>query len=101
MRSASAKRRSFSTYVMPSAAQAGFSVTSQPSRFMPKPWAIRVNASPIFPVPTTPAVRPCRSRPRSPSRRKSKSRVRLTARTIRRLTAMARVQANSATDCGE
>ena len=68
---------------------------------MPKPWAIRVNASPILPVPTTPTVRPCMSRPISPSRRKSKSRVRLAARTMRRLTAMARVQANSATEYGE
>lgn len=83
---------------MPSATHAGFSAMSQPSSFMPKPWAIRAKASPIFPVPTTPAVRPCMSRPISPSRRKSKSRVRLDARTIRRLTARARVQANSATE---
>lgn len=74
---------------------------SQPSRFIPKPWAIRVNASPMRPVPITPTVRPRRSRPISPSSRKSKSRVRLAARTMRRLTAMARVQANSATEYGE
>ncbi len=100
-RSDSASSRSFGTYVMPSSRQAGFSWTSQPSSRMPKPWAMRANASPIFPVPSTPAVRPCRSRPISPFRRKSKSRVRVEARTIRRLTAMARVQANSATEYGE
>ncbi len=98
IRSASAKSRSFSTYRMPRSTQAGFSATSQPRSFIPKPWAIRVKASPILPVPRTPTVRPRRSRPISPSRRKSKSRVRLEARTIRRLTAMARVQANSATE---
>ena len=74
---------------------------SQPSSRMPKPRAMAVNAVPIRPVPTTPTVRPWKSRPSSPSSRKSKSRVRFAARTIRRFSAIARVQANSATAYGE
>ena len=57
---------------------------------MPKPAMMRPNTRPIMPVPTTPTVLPCRSKPSSPCSEKSPSRVRATARGRRRFSARIR-----------
>ncbi len=68
---------------------------------MPKPAMMRPNTRPIMPVPITPTVLPCRSKPSNPLSEKSPSRVRAAARGKRRFSARISPTACSATACGE
>ena len=70
-----------STYSTPCpAAHSRFGNGSKASSFMPKPPKIRATMRPILPVPTMPAVLPCRSKPTRPLSEKFSSRTRLKAR---------------------